>query len=81
MHECAFKIYQELLGILYGLGPNNSNRRVNTAGRLFVGRAPGSIWPHALACLAATLMGSWDPCLGKDSVVVNLLLVLQNWCS
>jgi hypothetical protein len=37
--------------------------------------------PHALAPLATALMGSRDPCLGEDSAAVNLLSVLQNWCS
>jgi hypothetical protein len=41
-----------------------------------IGRALGSIWPHALAPLAATLMGSRDPCLGEDSTAINLLPIL-----
>jgi hypothetical protein len=37
--------------------------------------------PHNVAPLAAALMGSRDPCPGEDSVAVNLLPILQNWCS
>jgi hypothetical protein len=44
-------------------------------------RVSGSIWPHALAPLAAAPLGLQDPCLSEDSAAVNLLVVLQNWCS
>jgi hypothetical protein len=60
--------------------PHRRSRSTRRGG-LPVDQALGTTRPHALAPLVMALMGSQDPCLGEDSAIINLLLILQNWCS